>query len=155
MSSSTSNRKLITFLASNLSFSIRSALYGSSFMKLLPYKADRIEKLKFDAKNVINFLFDVDEDIPLDDYEGTIPQALMLLNGQLTNGSIAGITPGSALRELLRSASTDEEKIERLYLRTLSRPPTKDEMHHWMAFVNAPHAGLPQPLGPKQLAYED
>jgi uncharacterized protein DUF1549/uncharacterized protein DUF1553 len=134
---------------------VSSAVNLDNIMQLLAYKADKLEKLKLDVKNAVTFLFDVDEDLPSDDYEGTIPQALMLLNGQLTNGSIAGITPGSALRDLLRAATTDEEKIEALYLRTLSRPPSKDEMQHWLAFVNAPHRGLPQPLGPKQLAYED
>jgi hypothetical protein len=134
---------------------VSAAVNLDEIMRLLPYRVERIEKLKLDAKNAINFLFDIDEDVAADDYEGTIPQALMLLNGQLTNGSIAGITAGSATRELLRGASTDEEKIQRLYLRTLSRPPTKDEQTHWLAFVNAPHAGMPQPLGPKQLAYED
>jgi hypothetical protein len=83
------------------------------------------------------FLFDTDENMEQKDFEGTIPQALMLLNGQLTNGGASAV-PGMALTKVLHANASDAEKVEMLYLRTLSRRPTEAEMQQWLAFLNEP-----------------
>lgn len=69
--------------------------------------------------------------------EGTIPQALLLLNNGITHGTTRH-SVGLALGAVMREASTDEARIEELYLRTLSRQPSKEETADWIAFVNAP-----------------
>jgi hypothetical protein len=83
------------------------------------------------------FLFDVDEEFEQKDFEGTIPQALMLLNGGLVNRSVTPI-PGTALADVLDIPGADSQKVEALYLRTLSRKPTATELAKWTTFVNAP-----------------
>jgi hypothetical protein len=75
----------------------------------------------------ISFLFDVDEESDAPDYDGSIPQALFLLNGAFVNASARAI-PGSALAEVLALAGDDDEKIKSLYLRTLSRAPDAGEI---------------------------
>jgi len=83
----------------------------------------------------------------------TVPQqALFLMNGGfLTNNAHAA--PGSALARILDAPGGDAEKIKALYLRTLSRRPTPEEVEHWTGFVDAPREealaeGAPAP-GPK------
>ncbi|MFS8072034.1 MAG: DUF1553 domain-containing protein, partial [Byssovorax sp.] len=75
----------------------------------------------------ISFLFDVDEESDEADYDGSIPQALFLLNGGFVNSSARAI-PGSALAEVLALPGGDDEKIQSLYLRTLSRMPDASEI---------------------------
>jgi hypothetical protein len=77
------------------------------------------------------------------DFEETIPQALMLLNGRMTNDGTRGL-PRSVLGEVL-TETDDEKRIERLYLKTLSRKPTAAETKHWVSFVSAPRAGSSAP----------
>ena len=96
-----------------------------------------LEQIKFQLSRQFQFLFDVDEEFEQKDFEGTIPQALMLLNGGLVNSSVRPI-PGTALAEVMGMSGGDEAKIEALYLRTLSRKPTPTEIKKWVAFVNTP-----------------
>lgn len=98
---------------------------------------ERLPMLRAGIQKQFTFLFDVDEEAEQKEYEGTIPQALMLLNGNLLNSSVSPL-PGTALAEVLASPSTDAQKIESLYLRTLSRLPTVKETQRWIQFVNAP-----------------
>ena len=46
---------------------------------------NRMDALKFAMKKQFTFLFDVDEEFEQKDFEGTIPAALLLLNGGITN----------------------------------------------------------------------
>jgi hypothetical protein len=98
---------------------------------------DDLDGLRDGLRRQMSFLFDVDEQPGETVYQGTIPQALMLLNGRLVNGGSAAIH-GGALSEILARASSDAEVIQALYLRTLSRPPAPDELAHWLGFVHAP-----------------
>ena len=75
----------------------------------------------------MSFLFDVDEESDDPDYDGSIPQALYLLNGGLVN-TAARVIPGSALSEVLGLAGGDEAKVRSLYLRALSREPDAAEI---------------------------
>jgi hypothetical protein len=68
------------------------------------------------------------------DYEGTIAQALALLNGSVVAAG-ASVLPGSALAEVLGATGEDKAKIEALYLRALSRLPTADEVARWTQFL--------------------
>ncbi|WP_394837170.1 DUF1549 and DUF1553 domain-containing protein [Pendulispora rubella] len=92
------------------------------------------------------FLFDVDEEDDHDDeFDGTITQALWLMNGKVMQRSIQ-IAPGSALAQVLSKPGGDEGKIRALYMRTLSRPPTDAETAHWVGFLKPPRPG-PPPAG--------
>lgn len=96
-----------------------------------------LDTLKTVMVRQLNFLFDVDEEFEQKDFEGTIPQALMLLNGNLTNRAVTAI-PGTTLKEVWDMEAGDSQRIETLYLRTLSRKPTSPELTKWTEFVNAP-----------------
>jgi hypothetical protein len=98
---------------------------------------NNLDNLKLLMKRQFTFLFDTDEEAEEKEFEGTIPQALMLLNSSITNRTVSPI-PGTALAEVMALSGGDAQKIEALYLRTLSRKPTPTELKKWTAFVNAP-----------------
>jgi hypothetical protein len=109
-----------------------------------------VDQMKAAMQRQFSFLFDVDEEFEQKEFEGTIPQALLLLNGGLTNRGVSPI-PGTALSDVMAMAGGDESRIDSLYLRALSRLPTPAERARWSAFVNAPRdavvtqAGAPAP----------
>lgn len=72
-------------------------------------------------------LFGIDPSVANDDVNGTIPQALYLMNGQLVNNRIQA-RPGTLLGEILASAPNDRAALGALYLRVLSRQPTNHEV---------------------------
>jgi len=96
-----------------------------------------LDQIKANVERQFSFLFDVDEEFEQKDFEGTIPQALLMLNGGIVNTSVTPI-PGTALADTLTMPGTDAQKIEALYLRTLSRKPTATELTQWTKFVDAP-----------------
>jgi hypothetical protein len=102
---------------------------------------DDLEGLRGALRRQMAFLFDVDEQPDDTVYQGTIPQALMLLNGRLVNGG-ASVIGGDALASILAERAGDAAAIEALYQRTLSRPPTREERDHWLAFVRAPRQAV-------------
>ncbi len=80
------------------------------------------------------FLFDVDEEQDLPDFAGTISQALALLNGSVV-ATGASLLPGSALAGIVAMPGDDAGRLEALYLRTLSRPPTPEETARWARYI--------------------
>ncbi len=71
------------------------------------------------------------------DFDETVPKALMFLNGSLLNGATRK-TPGLALHQVLESTTDDRQRIEQLYLRTLSRRPTATETDSWLKYLKEP-----------------
>ncbi len=74
------------------------------------------------------FLFDNDDTKPSVEFEGTIPQALFLLNGKITNEAVQQL-PENTMSKLsgLRTMNA-AEKIDQLFLHALSRHATPDEI---------------------------
>ncbi|RMG35857.1 MAG: DUF1549 domain-containing protein [Planctomycetota bacterium] len=70
--------------------------------------------------------FGTDENDETTTFNGTIPQALMMMNGQLIQNAISA-APGSFLHRVLSQRTSDAKKIDRLYLAALSRHPTRLE----------------------------
>jgi hypothetical protein len=115
-----------------------------------------LEQIKANVERQFSFLFDVDEEFEQKDFEGTIPQALLMLNGGIVNTSVTPI-PGTALADILTMPGTDAQKIDALYMRTLSRMPTAAELTQWTQYVNAPREiiaaeSAPQPTGGRRQA---
>lgn len=88
-------------------------------------------------------------------FDGTIPQALMMMN---TNPKPQGETPtlmsgavsleaGSHLTELLTAPGSDAQKIQKLYMSALSRMPTRAELNGLQRFVSSSRD--------KRAAYQD
>jgi hypothetical protein len=109
-----------------------------------------LDQVRFRVRQRYGFLFDVDEESDAGDYEGTIAQALALLNGGVVAAG-ASVLPGSALGDVMTMPGDDAAKIETLYLRVLSRMPAPDETERWSKVVAeaqaAPDATAPPPAG--------
>ena len=71
--------------------------------------------------------FGTDENDEGTTFNGTIPQTLMMMNGDLIVKATSG-EPGTFLYEVAGSSRKDAEKIGYLYLSALGRRPTKDEI---------------------------
>jgi hypothetical protein len=72
--------------------------------------------------------FDNDENDEATTFNGTIPQALMLMNSELTDTAVSA-EPGSFLHQVLsESRSSDAKRFQQLYLAALSRYPTRGEV---------------------------
>jgi hypothetical protein len=93
-----------------------------------------LAQVRFRVRQRYGFLFDVDEVTDENDYEGTVAQALALLNGSVV-ATGASVLPGSALADVLGAPGEDAAKVEALYLRTLSRLPTPEESARWTQFL--------------------
>ncbi len=79
------------------------------------------------------FAFANDEAEESTSFQGTIPQALMMMNGELMQEALSG-KPGSFVGELCAQAarggrSSEARMIESIYLAALSRRPTTRELH--------------------------
>lgn len=59
-------------------------------------------------------------------FNGTIPQALMMMNGELVNSATSG-DPGSFLNKVLSTEKTPSAAVNRLYTAALGRLPTRRE----------------------------
>jgi hypothetical protein len=71
--------------------------------------------------------FDTEENDETTMFDGTIPQALMMMNGQLIEKALSA-EPGTYLNDVLRSEASEVERIRRLCLAALSRDPTPREV---------------------------
>jgi hypothetical protein len=89
-------------------------------------------------------LISSDDQSEMTNFDETIPRALMMLNGPLFCGT-SRMTEGLALHGLYSSEKNDQDRIEQLYLLTLSRPPTAAEARHWKEFVAAGSAVVSTP----------
>ena len=116
-------------------------------LRTTPVDVQRIRRGLFVA---YSHLFDVDEEFEQTDFEGTVSQALALLNGRLVGGGTSTL-PGSALETIALGPASDADKIRALYLRTLSRRPTEQEVEYFERYVNEPHAD-PGDVAPRGVA---
>ncbi len=71
--------------------------------------------------------FDTEENDEATNFNGTIPQALMLMNSELVDRALS-IDGGTSFRDIVTSPVSDAEKIRQLCLAALSREPLPREM---------------------------
>ena len=71
--------------------------------------------------------FGTDEGDEASTFNGTIPQTLMMMNGELVHDATCG-KPGSFVYELAMSDIKNQQKVEQLYLAALARKPTPKEL---------------------------
>jgi len=71
--------------------------------------------------------FGTDEGDEATTFNGSIPQALMLFNGDLVRNAIR-TSPGSFLDRISQTGRSPQERVTRLFLSGLARRPTKKEM---------------------------
>jgi hypothetical protein len=71
--------------------------------------------------------FGTDENDEATTFNGTIPQALMMMNGELIENAIS-LAPGSFLNGVLAERGGDPPKVRKLYLAALGREPSRREL---------------------------
>jgi hypothetical protein len=78
------------------------------------------------------------------DYQAGVPQALTLMHGSVVHGA-TDLTSSGLLKSLNAPFFTDEQRLNTLFLATLSREPTEDEREKMLAYlqdVKDPHERL-------------
>jgi hypothetical protein len=90
--------------------------------------------------------FGFDPSLKNEDVEGSIPQALTLMNNPQLNQKIRA-QGANVVGKLLREHDKDEAAAEEIYLRALCRKPTPREQKKCLAYV--------QKVGKRAEAFED
>ena len=85
-------------------------------------------------RNMVYQAFRVDPSLPHDEVQGTIPQALLMMNSVLVETYIAA-KGNTFLADALTKGMADEEIVIALYERTLSRPPRPRELETIQRFL--------------------
>jgi hypothetical protein len=78
-------------------------------------------------RHMIYYAFKVDPSLSVDEVEGTIPQALLMMNSALVNTYVAA-SGKTFLANALTKNLPDNDILTALYERTLARKPTAEEM---------------------------
>jgi hypothetical protein len=89
-------------------------------------------------RNMVYQAFKVDPSLSPDEVQGTIPQALLMMNSALVNTYVAA-TGKTFLAETMKKNMKDDEVVAALYERTLSRQPRSEELatcRRYLARVN-------------------
>jgi hypothetical protein len=87
---------------------------------------EKVEKRMAAALREFQFAFDDDEMAEANSFDGSMPQALMLLNGELTNNGTRAAEVG-VLGEILRGSRDPATRLEQMFLAVYSRRPTSEE----------------------------
>jgi hypothetical protein len=90
-----------------------------------------------DPRAPFNAVFGFDPSVRRDEVAGSIPQTLALMNSPQLAAGISSSRRGTVLGKLLADEQDNEAAAVDLYLRTLSREPTDDEMNTSLAHVKA------------------
>jgi hypothetical protein len=94
-----------------------------------------LERLRDQLLRGFRFIFEDDEGKDKETFTGTIPQALLMMNGEFIDKAISGTTPGSALSNILKTTQKLDERVRLMYLAVLTREPDKKEMARMVASI--------------------
>jgi hypothetical protein len=78
-------------------------------------------------RHMVYQAFRIDPSLPVEEVQGTIPQALLMMNSAVVNVSVAA-KGKTFLAQALAQNKTDDEILTGLYERTLARRPRAEEM---------------------------
>lgn len=127
-----------------------SMLQATGFERLQK-RRDRgqLEAMKQQHLDRFLFLLNNGEMEELEAFNGTVPQALMMINGTLVNDSASHNTRGSFIHYVLEKWREPMERLEYIYLTVLSRLPTTKEKTYFQRYLER------SLYRNKDLAYED
>jgi len=111
--------------AEQLLFSVLEATGVEDVESTDPRVQRRLARQRFQLLRKFIQTFGDDEGEEVVD-EGTIPQALLMLNGPLSNDAVRA-RPNHPLYKRLFAMTDVDDRIDTIYLRTLSRLPSKQE----------------------------
>jgi hypothetical protein len=89
------------------------------------------------VRNQFETTFGYDPSDPRETVTSSIPQALAMMNGVRINMAVRAVDRDTVLGRLLDEINDNKSLVEELYLRTLSRQPTEDEMKNAIEFVRS------------------
>jgi len=104
-----------------------SLLVATDARELFGSNWDAVEKKRTEWLQQFVQAFHTDENDEADLFDGTIPQALMMMNGELVQLSLQN-RRGSSLERIAHTKQSDEAKIEAVAIAALSRKPTSQEV---------------------------
>ena len=114
-----------------------SMLQATGFERLQKrWAPDRFEQMKREYLERFIYLLDNGENEEIEAFNGTVPQALMMINGSMVNDGADSKRRGSMLGYILDRGRTPDERLEHIYLTTLSRLPTKKEKVYFKRYLN-------------------
>lgn len=104
-----------------------SLLHTSGYLSRVKNKdLEEIEKVKFRILQLFVYTFEDDEGNEAENFSGTITQALLMMNSDITEKTVEK-KAGNFIATLLNKIKDPEERIDMIYLNTVSRFPTDDE----------------------------
>ena len=108
-----------------------------------------LEEMKREHLKKFLFLLDNGEMEEIEAFNGTIPQALMMINGDMVNESVSHQKRGGFVNYVLGKWREPMERMEHIYLNVLSRLPTSKEKTYFRRYLER------SLYRNKDLAYED
>ncbi len=108
-----------------------------------------LEYRKRDHLKKFLFLLDNGEMEEIEAFSGTVPQALMMINGSMVNDSADHKKHGTFVNFVLDNWRDTSERVEYMYLTVLSRKPTSKEQTFFQRYLDRSN------YTQKSLAYED
>ena len=91
------------------------------------------------------FTFDNGVEGQVEEFSGTIPQALLMMNGDFVNKAVEARVGN--IHKIVETYKTPMERIQWIYMSVLSRPPSRDEIRMAQRYLKA--------AGDNTQAYED
>ncbi len=115
-----------------------SILTASGYFSLKNIKdkdGDEIQKIKYRILKLFTYTFNDDEMNETEDFSGTITQALLLMNSDLAE-KVTERKPGNSIAQMFNTIKELSDRIDFLYLNTLSRLPSKEEKKNLLSKAN-------------------
>ena len=94
-----------------------------------------LEERKREHLEKFLFLFDNGEMEEIEAFNGTVPQALMMINGNMVNNSASHQERGSFVNYVLEKWRAPADRLEYIYLNVLSRLPTAKETTYFQRYM--------------------
>ena len=94
-----------------------------------------LEERKREHLEKFLFLLDNGEMEEIEAFNGTVPQALMMINGNMVNNSASHQERGSFVNYVLEKWRAPADRLEYIYLNVLSRLPTAKETTYFQRYM--------------------
>ena len=115
-----------------------SMLESTGFERLQKRRdRDQLENMKRRYLERFLFLIDNGEMEEVEAFNGTVPQALMMINGSLVNDSGSHKERGGLLHHILKTKRTKRARLDQIYLTTLSRYPRTSERTYFDRYLRS------------------
>ncbi len=103
------------------------------------------EEIKNQWLQQFNRAFGNDEGGEATNFNGSIPQVLMMFNSDMIREA-TGVAEGTLVWDIANSSMSQKQMVDAIFMAGLSRKPTRDEVALAKSLVNANNGNLPQGL---------